>query len=80
MNESPNQRRRREFREAMEQMPKAWRTHWCESERCACSGCANGNGKLVQAGYSKDDWVYWMADELERLYATHGQSVEPEVK
>lgn len=39
-------------------MPKSWRSHWCEATiACACLGCANNSGGLTKAGFSKSDWI-----------------------
>ena len=44
---------------AMREMPYAWRMRWCESEACACMGCANRSGKLERLGFTKEQWTAW---------------------
>ena len=43
-------------------MPIDWRYNWCESEICACVGCVNVSGKLIEQGYTKKDWEEWVKE------------------
>jgi len=45
----------------MGRMPPPWRYRWCESNACACLGCANRSGGLTRDGFSKADWSKWTA-------------------
>ena len=49
-----------EIDDLMQQMPTNWWYRWCESKMCACLGCANVSGKLVQHGFTKNDWIKWI--------------------
>lgn len=40
-------------------LPVEHAQHWCESEACACMGCANRSGKLLIHGFTKEDWKEW---------------------
>lgn len=55
--------------EAMNHMPKYWRTRWCTAAEdtspdggCGCVGCANVSGGLVRQGFTKEDWKKWMEE------------------
>jgi hypothetical protein len=45
--------------EEMEKMPARWRNRWCNSQTCACMGCANISGGLREKGFAKEDWLQW---------------------
>lgn len=36
------------------------RYRWCESNLCACMGCANGPGGITAAGFTREDWQAWV--------------------
>jgi hypothetical protein len=43
----------------MQMIPASWRNRWCDSQTCACMGCANISGGLCAKGYTKEDWEQW---------------------
>jgi hypothetical protein len=45
--------------ELMRNMPEQWRGKWCDSQTCACTGCANISGCLMAAGFKKEDYLKW---------------------
>ena len=47
--------------ELMQNMPEQWRKRWCNSQTCACMGCANISGGLMAAGFTKEDYFKWKA-------------------
>lgn len=47
--------------ELMQNMPEPWRKRWCNSQTCACMGCANISGGLRAAGFTKEDYLKWKA-------------------
>lgn len=56
----------RRIDEEMERMPKAWRRRWCNSQTCACMGCANISGGLREKGFTKEDWLRWKETQREK--------------
>jgi hypothetical protein len=46
----------------MNGMFPSWRYRWCESEVCACMGCANRAGKVH---FSKEEWESWVKENPE---------------
>lgn len=48
-----------EINTLMREMPREWRGYWCESQVCACLGCANGAGGLAARGILKSEWAAW---------------------
>lgn len=48
----------------MSHMPLKHAMYWCESELCACLGCANRSGGLHKAGITKEEWREYMAEQL----------------
>jgi len=56
---------------AMQKLPYRWRMRWCESQACACMGCANRSGKLEQLGFTKQQWTAWknsLSEEEKEVY------------
>ena len=45
---------------AMKSISEEHRYKWCEGGPCACMGCANVSGGLVDKGFSKKDWERWV--------------------
>jgi hypothetical protein len=46
--------------ELMLEMPVAWRRRWCNSQTCACMGCANVSGGLAAKGYTREEHQQWL--------------------
>lgn len=44
----------------MMEMPLDSRYWWCESRVCACMRPAHCDGKLFEAGFTKEDWMSWL--------------------
>ena len=46
----------------MATMPVEWRYRWCETKLCCCLGCCNrGPDGLIEQGFTKGDWLWWVA-------------------
>lgn len=58
--------------EILKDKPLAFKTRWCNSFMCACSGAANCAGGLRSYLYTEEDWIYWKdetgKDELNEKY------------
>ena len=46
----------------MAEMQESWRNNWCDPGvmGCACLGCANNSGGLIEKGYTREDWEAWL--------------------
>ena len=46
------------LRTLLSEMPKKEANYWCDSDACACTGCANVSGGLAKAGFSQEEWRF----------------------
>lgn len=44
----------------MERIYQPHRYRWCSGGLCACLGCANGPGRVVELGFSHAEWKEWV--------------------
>ena len=45
----------------MAEMPVENQYHWCEAKYCCCLGCCNrGPDGLIERGFNKADWLWWV--------------------
>lgn len=63
----PTQERIAKFNSAILKIHPSYRERWCApgNSGCACIGCANHAGGLLELGFKKSDWEAWKASTLE---------------
>ena len=58
----------------MRHLPLEQALRWCESDACACMGCANNSGGLSKRGVTKAEWREWWSNQVDHIVYLDGET------